>query len=1367
MTARSASRWAARASTVALVTDTARNSYLGVEAGVIGATLIGIDGVNLTVSGTVLFNRATSASGATLSERVNWAAADTVPPGNLLPDFNTDANVAPVLDDSIRLLVYGEVNASMFDGFIVLDGTFTFVQATGSFAITDAGASPITTTVLSDVDYLSVAATVRSATISDVGFSNLELAMLMVSDGTATPVTYTAIKASLGAPELGALPEGLEISGSISLEVNVNSLGEDSDRVLDFVDTPTYAPDNGLAAPFEVLVAPGVTETLAMDGNAGRLVRISGSLSINVFGFLVLEGDFGFVNENGDFFVTAAGASPSTTAVENADYLLITGSVTTAFAGVPATHGGPIGFNLSGVEFALLVVTDPADGTTQYTTLKATVEDASFVGVDGLTVGVNTLSILVNRSSDAAHPNKVLDFAPTPFVPGTGSVTLDVDGNQGALLSASGDLTLDLFGFVSLSGNLGFTTANGDFKVARNTTAPIDDALEFSADYLVVSGEGIDAFAGSGGGTGNATGVSLSNVSFSLALVSNAGVGYTALKAQGSGGFSGVPGVDLSGDFFIRLNRNSLGSEDVIDFNAGGEVAGTPLGDIEFEGEDGALFEVGADSIQLALFDVLFVDAGFTFSQETVDVDVNGNGFFSATEHDLNDASMLKFSLTINTLFAGIPDANPFDAVVGGTGFSVQEGTLALAVIKATGAGDNRSFTAIKGNLTGSIQAVGLPDGLTATVDALRVALNFAEGTLPGVPSAIDWTDSVNEDGNSADNTSFAGQADAIQFRNGDGDVIETIGAGFQAGIVSIGGDFILNVFGYLRVDAGFDLSRQVVDVDLDGNDIADDVDASLLTLDLEISNFFIGVPGSVGVSIDEGSLTLAILDVVGASESSYTALMASLAGGALAGIPQLTINVVSLDFETNLADGGTPIDWRETIDLQPGAAAFDADDVMAGGTPVDPETFKLEGELNLSIAGGFVLAAGQFDIGIRNAQTEPGFVVDDGTIRIENANLLTVNLSEVFLFVGVNGAFEKDGASVIGLNTDDAIGFSVEDASLALAIVTGAAGTPKYTGIRAAVSTLAVHGLPDTFVFTVRDLVFLHNIPGNGTGLDWSALTAAGVVSGLQDVGSGVDLSVAGYLEIDINGLVLVGGRFSVARSTELIDDLSLPAFQASLLRVTLNNVHAFVGVNGGGFTRDPLTGDANGIITGADTVGIHFRDADLLVAIVGEKLAEDSEEQPRSWIGIGASLASVTTIGLPANVQISGKDFSFFYNQAAGTPAQRLDWQNISLFNGTLLDNLAKTTELFVAGYVLVRIDQFVYVSGAVTFEKRDLEVRTTNAAQVGTQAVSAFMIGAKTVKAFVGVGGPHFADADGLNNDGDTLTDERRSGGSCRPP
>ena len=425
------------------------------------------------------------------------------------------------------------------------------------------------------------------------------------------------------------------------------------------------------------------------------------------------------------------------------------------------------------------------------------------------------------------------------------------------------------------------------------------------------------------------------------------------------------------------MNRNSLSQPDparnnVIDFNAGGDIEGTPLGDLDFEGESGAVLEVGADSIQLELFDVLFVDAGFTFSEATVDVDVNGNGLFSTTEQDLDDATLLKFSLTVNQLFAGIPDEDPFAEPIGGTGFSVQNGTLALAVIKANAniiPGDDRSYTAVKANFTGPIQMVGLPDGLTAVASDLRVALNGAEGTLGGTPTAINWVTSVNEDGNSVNNQSFDGDADAIDFRNGSDELIETIGEGFEGELASIGGTLDLDVFGYLQANATFDLTRRAVDVDVDNDgfgpadasDPSDDlVNASLLTVDLELNDLFIGVPDTVGIVIGEGAFTLALLranaETSPADDRVYTALLTSVSAGTFIGIPSVDINVVRLMYETNMFSGSAtgPLAWQEVIDLQPNSDPFEADEVLAGDTVIDPDTFLLSGELNLSIDDRF-----------------------------------------------------------------------------------------------------------------------------------------------------------------------------------------------------------------------------------------------------------------------------------------------------------------------------------------------------------------------------------------------------------------------------
>ena len=471
--------------------------------------------------------------------------------------------------DETLLAILGSLTIDAF-GLVVGSGTFAMEKSQGDFAITNAEGEP-TTEVLEGADYLSFGVTITDASIGgDDGPSlgSFQLAMLLVSDSRAGPITYSALRASLGAPDLGVLPDGLTITGSLALEINKSSDTANPNRVLDFVDTAGFDGDLGNAVAFEVAVGPNQVEAFTMDGNQGQLLRISGSLLIDVFGFVILEGDFGFENAVGNFVLTDPNnGSPVTTELNAADYLLITGAVQTAFAGINGendladndddgevdeageVNNGASGFNLNGVEFTLVVVTDEgptaaADDDIKYTSLKANVQNAGFLGIEGFEVGVEDLAVIVNRTNSTTAPNRVLDFADTDgddgddaadaFVPPVGDVVLDVDGNEGSLLAVAGNLNVTLFEFVNLSGFLSFKTATGDFKIADNTTNDRTDFTPLTTDYFLVTGAGVDAFAGSGGGTSDSTGVSLEQVSFSLAVVKDdaTGIGYTALVAK-------------------------------------------------------------------------------------------------------------------------------------------------------------------------------------------------------------------------------------------------------------------------------------------------------------------------------------------------------------------------------------------------------------------------------------------------------------------------------------------------------------------------------------------------------------------------------------------------------------------------------------------------------------------------------------------------------------------------------------------------------------------------------------------------------------------------------------------------------------------
>ena len=64
-----------------------QTSYLGLDVAVANAQLVGISGLDVTLSGSVLLNQAVDAAGAPSLERVDWATASTLPAG-LLPAFS-------------------------------------------------------------------------------------------------------------------------------------------------------------------------------------------------------------------------------------------------------------------------------------------------------------------------------------------------------------------------------------------------------------------------------------------------------------------------------------------------------------------------------------------------------------------------------------------------------------------------------------------------------------------------------------------------------------------------------------------------------------------------------------------------------------------------------------------------------------------------------------------------------------------------------------------------------------------------------------------------------------------------------------------------------------------------------------------------------------------------------------------------------------------------------------------------------------------------------------------------------------------------------------------------------------------------------
>ncbi|MEI6029517.1 MAG: hypothetical protein WCT47_22850, partial [Betaproteobacteria bacterium] len=140
---------------------------------------------------------------------------------------------------------------------------------------------------------------------------------------------------------------------------------------------------------------------------------------------------------------------------------------------------------------------------------------------------------------------------------------LTMDGSRGQLLEVRGNLTLDVFGFVQLSGEFALEKSTDEVVVAGEddpaTTDVDESSTRVTVDKLTIGASGVKAFAGIGGGTAGRVGLQMGgdptssqpgDVSFALAILGEQRTGlepagyelrrWTSLQAQGSAAFVGV-----------------------------------------------------------------------------------------------------------------------------------------------------------------------------------------------------------------------------------------------------------------------------------------------------------------------------------------------------------------------------------------------------------------------------------------------------------------------------------------------------------------------------------------------------------------------------------------------------------------------------------------------------------------------------------------------------------------------------------------------------------------------------------------------------------------------------------------------------------
>src|SRR5439155_7116953 len=268
----------------------AGDSYLGIEAGLQSARLLGVDGLDFRATGSVKFNKATDATGTVIATRMNWTAATGM--------AHDAAGVLIDLDisNALQLQATGATALDAF-GFLVGTASFEMVQATTD--ITTGNASLGT---LLDASLLSVTLTnlnlfagagaslalpadppdvVHYGTDTDdalgftIGGGTVKLAIVKPGDLAAGDRTsYTGLEVGFSGALLTGVSPDIEFraSGTVLINKATGPIGLESPNRIDWATATNDTNDPAHLIP---AFSSGLT--------AGMKLRIEGAVALDIF----------------------------------------------------------------------------------------------------------------------------------------------------------------------------------------------------------------------------------------------------------------------------------------------------------------------------------------------------------------------------------------------------------------------------------------------------------------------------------------------------------------------------------------------------------------------------------------------------------------------------------------------------------------------------------------------------------------------------------------------------------------------------------------------------------------------------------------------------------------------------------------------------------------------------------------------------------------------------------------------------------------------------------------------------------------------------------------------------------------------------
>ena len=1127
----------------------------------------------------------------------------------------------------------------------------------------------------------------------------------------------------------------------------------------------------------------------------GDLLAVAGSLTgIDIFGFVTGSAEFEI--ESGSVAVDLPGpqvdpVTPSLLRLGLKNATLVIGDA------------GGINISFSGASLALATLKAGAptaantSDTRSWLALKGTIALATINGLpEGLVLTVRSLTVEINRASGLYDPNTTVANNEAPAVALNWLTQLDLNKNgtagqdpddrltiagvpinfTGDFLRASGRLDINLFGFVTGSVAFAFQQQTVDVNVDGGTfdpTAKIDlDNARLTTLALNILGD--DGDASNGVETGLFIGAPDKSIGFSVASgsLAIATLKPAAGTANDTRGWTAITANIQNGTFLgggpLQATVNSLGIEinkaagalttpantlaplnwtTAVDTNAGDatftampisisvETGGAPIvHQVNYTGEK--LRATG--SLTIDIFGFVTGTVGFSYEAKTVDARI-------ASGDDLDNASLTLISLSVTSIFIGVPN---------GPGFTISSGTLALAMLKpsatAVAAGDGRSWMGLTATL-GNASLTGI-DGLTLALTNVSAQINRGSGVKTAgnvTAAAIDWATAVDDDAAGG----FNG-ADPVVVRDA-ANSPTTIS--LSGNSLTLAGTATFDFFGFVTGTATLNFSQTEVNVDL--ADAPDLVGARLTTIDLTLSNVFIGANG-VGFTLSSGTINVASLKPPAPATPGgtpdprgWTAVSATLNGATLAGMGSgFSLTAQTLVLKINKASGGAvppqPLDWSKvTGTTLAGAIATLKGNLLfvAGTLTVDIADF-------VHVSGSFAMEKGD-DI----------FITREGEATTRKVTLMRIGISGGTVFAGVGTAA-------------DGVGVSLTNVSLGLALMKDApgVGTNTYTALKAT-GTATLVGV-DALVLTGTLQVELNTStetpaptpPALPKAVDFSKLAGAklDVKTGSLETDplialdfTGRLLRVRGSALITIDSFVFLRADFAFEKDDTpfnvTTDGATPKTGQVTALKIGASNGFAFFGMGGPYWTDSDGDGDidANDTPT-AGAVGLAISNVTLGVALMKPTAASTQLNTYKSFFALKltGSVALVGIEGFQASITDALVEINDATPVTAGQilPALDLSVAPVNVPTGIGTPDVVLDTDgrlLLAEGDVTLQISEFVFIAGRFGFTKGQTITGMTLAGTGAAAGDLALMtISAQNVHIFAGIGGPYWTDSDG---------------------